>query len=436
MVTEALNNAPELSECQLIHVGPATSLPEGADNHFDQMIQTDWSGTEFLKGTAVDAREKLALIPFSSGTTGPPKGVMLTHSNLATNLLQFTHPKITSFKSYNEIGQQDIIIGILPFGHSFAFNCVVLATLYLGAHCVTLPKFQPNNFVNILRKYPFTFATLVTPLLNFIIQSPEVTAAELGSLRTILTGAAPVGSAIIAALKAKTGPNCDYIEGYGMTELSPVSHLTPPGGGKLGSMGKLVPSTRAKIINPETMETLGANEVGELCIDGPQVMKGYFENEKATRETFDSEGYLRTGDLGFVDDEGYFYIVDRLKELIKVKGHQVAPSELENLIREIPGVADVAVIGVPHDAYGEVPRAYIVRGGDQPEVRSEHIANHLSVRLARHKQLLGGVEFVDVIPKAPSGKILRRELKKTYMEHEAAKKEMNNGVENTNKALT
>lgn len=199
-----------------------------------------------------------------------------------------------------------------------------------------------------------------------------------------------------------------------MTETSPATHMSQIGNEKIDSIGRPLSRTKAKIVDVDTGEPLGPNQPGEMCILGPQIMKGYYNNPTATAEIIDPSGWLHTGDIAYYDDEKYFFIVDRLKELIKVKGLQVSPSELEDLMRRHPAVADVAIIGIPDEYAGELPRAYVVR---KPgfQLSEEQVREFVHPKVAPHKHLKGGIVFVDSIPKSNTGKILRREIKATYL---------------------
>jgi len=227
----------------------------------------------------------------------------------------------------------------------------------------------------------------------------------------MFSGGAPLGAALANKLVDRfTGFDFFLQEGFGMTEASPATHFSPINNGKIGSIGSPLSRTRAKIVDVNTGEALGANQPGEMCILGPQIMKGYYNNPKATAEIIDPSGWLHTGDIAYYDDEKHFFVVDRLKELIKVKGLQVSPSELEDLMRRHPAVADVAIIGIPDEYAGELPRAYVVRkpGFDLSE---QQVREFVHPQVAPHKQLKGGIVFVDTIPKSNTGKILRREIK-------------------------
>lgn len=213
-------------------------------------------------------------------------------------------------------------------------------------------------------------------------------------------------------------PNVAFLHGFGLTEASPVVCLTFTGGQDITSIGTPVSLTEAKVIDPsdEKFIGLGPNKRGELLFRGPQVMTGYFNNQKATNDTITPDGWLRSGDMGYFDDNGYIYVTDRLKELIKVKGFQVAPAELEALLRNHPGVADAAVVAVSHDKYGEVPRAFVVQKKDTNEclVSENELQAYVKENAAEYKHLLGGIIFLDSVPKNATGKILRRKLKEQY----------------------
>jgi 4-coumarate--CoA ligase len=240
-----------------------------------------------------------------------------------------------------------------------------------------------------------------------LAKSPVVDDFDLSSLTQVFSGAAPLGADIAAEAAARIG--CEIVQGYGMTELSPVSHATPEGQYRPGTSGVTLPNTECRIVDPETGQDLGVGERGELWVRGPQVMQGYLNNPSATAETIDGEGWLHTGDVAIIDEHHHMSIVDRLKELIKYKGFQVPPAELEALIITHPKVADVAVIGVPDDEAGELPKAFVVpRPGETitlEEIQAlvkEHLVSYKQIRL---------LQIVDVIPKSASGKILRRELR-------------------------
>ena len=407
----AKEECPDLNT--IIVVSPTP--PSGCTSFFD-LIKTDPEGHDFLKGTEINTLEDLAYLPFSSGTTGPPKGVMITHSSLTTLTNQYTkYPDVCVLSPRDgTTGRQERLIGILPFFHAYGISGVLIAGTRLGAHILTLPKFEPQLFVNAIKKHKPTVMHLVTPLISYLTQTPQCTSADLEATHTIIGGAAPIGAGLIHKMLEKAGKYIFFQEGYGLTEMTAVTHILykTRRHDKIGSCGTVIPNTMSKVVDLETGAALGPYEKGEICLKGPQMMKGYFDNPEATRDTIDPDGWLHTGDIGYYDEDLDFYIVDRLKELIKVKGFQVAPSEIEDLLRDHPDVSDVAVIGVPDDEFGEAPRAYIVP--KKPGLTEESVHEYLKDKVAPFKQLRGGIQFLQAIPKASSGKILRRELILSY----------------------
>lgn len=394
-VKEAVAHCPLVEETFVI--GEAEGLTPLASLAMD-------AGDAMPDAPIIDVAEDILVLPYSSGTTGLPKGVMLTHQNVTTNVMQSTHPDLIKMST-----SEDTVLAILPFFHSYAMTTIMAMGLHYGARIITLPRFDPDMFLKALHEYKPTIVPLVPPLLNFISLREDVNVEDLRQIHTIFCGAAPLSKSLVTTFLDRIHPSTvTFQEGYGMSELSPVSHVCPKDSGRIGTCGVLIPNTEAKVVDAAG-ETVGPNEEGELCIRGPQVMKGYLNNIKATKETIDDDGWLHTGDISVYDRDGYFQVIDRLKELIKVKGLQVAPSELEDLILSHPDVEDVAVIGVPDDIAGELPKAYIVPRDSS--LSKEDIFQYVSDKVAPHKQLKGGVEFLDSIPKSQTGKILRRELR-------------------------
>ena len=236
-----------------------------------------------------------------------------------------------------------------------------------GATIVTMPRFDLDQFLSLLDEHGVTRTYVVPPIAVALAKHPAIDAHDLSSVRTIMSGAAPLGAEL--AEKVAERLDCDVIQGYGMTETSPVTHVIRPEHNKPGSIGPAIPSTECRLVDPETGEDVGEGERGELWVRGPQVMQGYLNNAEATAGTIDAEGWLHTGDIAVIDSDGFFEIVDRLKELIKYKGFQVAPAELEALIQNHPDVADVAVSGVPDEECGELPKAYVVPAGEELRLR-------------------------------------------------------------------
>jgi acyl-CoA synthetase (AMP-forming)/AMP-acid ligase II len=347
----------------------------------------------------IDPSTDLAVLPYSSGTTGLPKGVMLSHSNLVSNLCQI--------QAAYRIEPGERLIGVLPFFHIYGMVVIMNQGLRAGATVVTMPRFDLEQFVGLIEEHAVTRAYVVPPIALALAKHPALEGRDLGSLKMIMSGAAPLGGELADRVAKRT--DCNVIQGYGLTETSPVTHtIRPDGQNKAGSIGRVLPATEARLVDPESGEDVGVGERGELWIRGPQVMRGYLNNDEATAATIDSEGWLHTGDVAVVDDEGYFEIVDRLKELIKYKGYQVAPAELEALIQTHPQVADVAVIGIPDEDCGELPKAYVVASSD--EFDRDELMDWVSGQVSPQKRIRL-VEQIDEIPKSPSGKILRRELK-------------------------
>ena len=347
----------------------------------------------------IDPANDLCVLPYSSGTTGLPKGVMLTHRNVVANLSQ-----CDGMEGFDGFAESDTIVAVLPFFHIYGMVVIMKLALGNGATVVSMPRFDMEQFLSALQKYKVTVAPLVPPIVLGLARHPLVANYDLSSLRLVFSGAAPLGEELAKELSDRLA--CPVVQGYGMTEASPVTHLTPSNGViKAGAVGLVVPNTEVKLADLETGAPLAANQEGEVCIRGPQIMQGYLNRPDATAESIDQEGWYHTGDIGYVDDDGYFYIVDRLKELIKYKGMQVAPAELEALLITHPDIADVAVVPTPDDEAGELPKAYIVVK-EGKAANPETIMNFVADRVAPHKRIRL-VEFTDEIPKSASGKILR-----------------------------
>jgi acyl-CoA synthetase (AMP-forming)/AMP-acid ligase II len=280
------------------------------------------------------------------------------------------------------------------------------ATLAVGASCVVMPRFDPELTLQLIEKHKVTDFFVVPPALLALSHHPKLDEYDHSSLRFILSGAAPLPMEVADLAEKRFG--CQMVQGYGMTETSPITNVTPLGAPKAGSVGPAVPDTQENIVDMETGKELAVGEVGELIVSGPQVMRGYWKNADATKETIRADGWLRTGDIARIDEDGYVYILDRAKEMIKYKGYQVAPAELEGIVMEHPAVLDAAVIPKADFESGEVPKAFVVLKEGQ-QATADDIMAFVAERVAPYKKLRE-VEFVGAIPKVPSGKILRREL--------------------------
>ena len=355
---------------------------------------------------ALDPGKDLVVLPYSSGTTGLPKGVMLTHRNLVANLCQ-----CEGMKNFEAFSERDVVIAVLPFFHIYGMVVIMMLGLAGGGTIVSMPRFDLAEFLGLVQKHKVTILPLVPPIVLGLVKHPMVAQFDLSSVRLVFSGAAPLGEEMARELSRKLG--CPVVQGYGMTEASPVTHLSPTRDApmKPGSVGLIVPNTEVKIADVVTGADVTPGTEGELWIRGPQIMRGYLDQPEETAACLDRDGWYHTGDVGLVDPEGYFYIVDRTKELIKYKGLQVAPAELEALLITHPAVLDVAVVRHPDEEAGEVPKAYIVLKGD-PAAKAtpaEEIMAWVAGRVAPHKRVRK-LEFIEQIPKSASGKILRRLL--------------------------
>ena len=348
---------------------------------------------------SIDPREDLVALPYSSGTTGLPKGVMLSHRNLVANVVQTD--------TVERLTEKEVFIGILPFYHIYGMVVIMSGVLRVGATVITMPRFDLEQFLGLVQKHRVTKGYLVPPIVLALAKHPAIDNYDLSSLTDILSGAAPLPEPVARACAARNG--ISVRQGYGLTETSPVTHFTPRDHEiKITSVGPAAPSTTFRIVDLTTGQDAPAGELGEIWVRGPQIMKGYLHNPEATRAMIDDEGWLRTGDIGRADEDGYLYVVDRVKELIKYKGLQVAPAELEAVVQAHPAVADAAVVPSPDEEAGEIPKAFVVVKSDAA-VTADEIMAHVAARVAPHKKVRR-VEFIDAIPKVPSGKILRREL--------------------------
>ena len=341
----------------------------------------------------IDPASAVVVLPYSSGTTGMPKGVMLTHRNLVANILQ-TQAAV-------QVTEDDVTLGFLPFFHIYGMVVIMNLGIYAGATIVLMPRFDLEKCLQAIERYRISYAYVVPPIF-LALRNPMVDRYDLSSLRTLFSGAAPLSAEMAA--EAARRLRCSVTQGYGMTETSPATHITRSGDSE--GVGKPLPLTEAKVVGLASGSELGPDEEGEICVRGPQVMKGYLNRPDATAAMIDADGWLHTGDIGYADSAGRFFIVDRVKELIKYKGLQIAPAELEALLLTHPAVADAAVIPMPDDEAGQVPKAFVVL---QSPATPDEIRAFVAGRVAPYKKLRA-VEMIDAIPRSPSGKILRRLL--------------------------
>lgn len=351
--------------------------------------------------------DDVVALPYSSGTTGLPKGVMLTHKGLVSSVAQQVDGENPNLYFHSE----DVILCVLPLFHIYSLNSVLLCALRAGAATLIMQKFNLTTCLDLIQRYKVTVAPIVPPIVLDITKSPNFSQYDVSSVRIIMSGAAPLGKELEDALRERF-PKAIFGQGYGMTEAGPVLAMNlafakeafPV---KSGSCGTVVRNAQIKILDTETGQSLPHNQAGEICIRGPEIMKGYLNDPEATAATIDEEGWLHTGDVGFIDDDEEIFIVDRVKELIKYKGFQVAPAELEALLVAHPSIADAAVIPQKNEEAGEVPVAFVVK---RSEISEQEIKDFVSKQVVFYKKI-HRVYFVDAIPKSPSGKILRKDLR-------------------------
>ncbi|KAL1621047.1 hypothetical protein SLS56_009352 [Neofusicoccum ribis] len=387
--------------------------PDGAVKHFTSVRNI--SGVARFRRARLNPAEDLAFLVYSSGTTGLPKGVMLTHRNIVANTLMNK-----SVEGKNLDWRSDKVLAFLPFFHIYGLTCLIHHGMYSGVQLVVMEKFDLEKLCQNIQDHKVTFAYLVPPVVLMLSKSPIVDKYDLSSLRMTNSGAAPLTHEIVEDLWKKR--KLPVKQGYGLSETSPTTHTQEwkDWDKKIGSVGKLMPNQVAKYMSPEEKE-VPVGETGELWIKGPNVFMGYWKNEESTKNALTEDGFFKTGDVGHQDSEGHFYITDRVKELIKYKGFQVPPAELEGLLVSHPSIEDVAVVGIYDKGQAtEVPRAYVVpaKGVEAGPKTEKEIIDWLTEKVAHHKRLRGGVRFVDEIPKSVSGKILRRVLKAKAAEEE------------------
>ncbi|GAA5810920.1 hypothetical protein MFLAVUS_004348 [Mucor flavus] len=358
--------------------------------------------------TFEQAKEKVALLCFSSGTTGKSKGVMTTHANMTANLIQFTALEGRYLNKRN-----DRILSVVPLFHIFGLTVVLNTALYLGLSVYILPRFDPVDFCETVQNCKITYIPAVPTVCLFLAKQKLIDEYDLSSLRLILCGGSPLSGDLVKDAMKRL-PNLLIKQGYGLTETSPFSIIEPSEKTIHGSTGILLSNMTAKLVDDDGNEIQGGNR-GELWLKGPNITKGYINNPQATADCIDDEGYFHTGDIVVVDKDEHFYIVDRKKELIKYNGFQVPPAELEGILAR---VVDCAVIGIyNHDLATEIPRAYVVlaEGVSSSPVLAVDIMKFVADKVAHYKQLRSLI-FADNIPRGPAGKILRRVLRENSKE--------------------
>ncbi|XP_075982662.1 luciferin 4-monooxygenase-like [Anticarsia gemmatalis] len=396
--------------CKLIMFGEYDVVPDCI--MYNDLIKAHVNIDDFTV-VDVDGQDTVAVM-CSSGTTGLPKGVMLTHINFLT---LSAHMKYY-FDYVQQKKNNGIVTGLslIPWFHAYGF-ITTFAVMAMNIKIVFLIRFEHEQYLETIQKYKINMTTIVPPLAVFLAKHPLVLKYDLSSLVEVWCGAAPLSKDIQTAVSKRTG--IDFIkQGYGLTEVTMACLVDLTSGEKVGSCGTPAPGMRVKVIDIENGKMLGPGQEGELWIKSPLRMKGYMGDQASSDALFDNEGYVRTGDIGYYDKEGYFYIVDRLKELIKYKGFQVAPAELEALLLQHKDVAEVGVVGLPDEEAGELPLAFIVA---QPnaKVTEKELVEFVASKVSPAKRLRGGVIFIKEVPKNASGKILRRELRQMLKKYKS-----------------
>ncbi len=392
-LAHALVAASAASVREMFVIGAAQA---GATS-FDMLLANDGRAPD----VEINPHTDLAALPYSSGTTGLPKGVMLTHHNLVANLCQIAGTQ--------HLRGDDTLICVLPLFHIYGMQVIMNTGLRAGATIVLLPRFELTDVLRAMATYRVTLAHFVPPIMLAVARQPVLDDYDLSSLKTIFSAAAPLSAELAREVAGRL--KCFIKQGYGLTETAPSTHMLPhdPAAVRYDSVGWCVPNAECKIVDGETGAELDVGERGEICVRGPQVMRGYLNNPEATARTIDADGWLHTGDIGYADEASYFYIVDRLKELIKYKGFQIAPAELEAVLLTHPAVADAAVVPSLDEAAGEVPKAFVVLKAGCAATQPAELLAYVAARVAPYKKVRR-LEFIAQIPKSASGKILRRLL--------------------------
>ncbi|XP_072986674.1 4-coumarate--CoA ligase-like 4 [Typha latifolia] len=348
-------------------------------------------------------QDDAATLLYSSGTTGASKGVVSTHRNLIS-MVQII---LKRFKLEEGQGEPETFICTVPMFHVYGLAAFATGLLGSGSTVVVLSRFDLGEMVRAIETYGATYLPLVPPIL--VAMANQSPALRLGRLRRVLSGGAPLSKEVIEGFRDKY-PGVEILQGYGLTESTGIGASTDSAeeSKRYGTAGLLSPNTEARIVDPDSGKALAVKQTGELWIRGPYIMKGYFKNQEATRSTLESDGWLRTGDLCYIDEDGYLFVVDRLKELIKYKGYQVPPAELEALLLTHPDIADVAVIPFPDKEVGQFPMAYVVRKTGS-KLSGNEVIKFVEKQVAPYKKVRR-VAFVSAVPKNASGKILRKDL--------------------------
>jgi acyl-CoA synthetase (AMP-forming)/AMP-acid ligase II len=384
----------------------ATRTPGAGCEEFASLLKQNSSQ---LPEPVEGSQKSIAALPYSSGTTGLPKGVMLSHHNLVANVYQVLGPNAAQLRT------DDIMLCFLPLYHIYGLTVALTLSLTLGSTLVLMPRFDMQKLSALLSQQSVTMMPVVPPAINAMCQAVEAGIfPKEHKVRWIKSGAAPLAPELARRLTALTGITVN--QGYGMTEASPVTHVgfcQPPEMNRPASIGQPLALTECRIVDVNGNE-VAAGEAGELVMRGPQIMLGYWKEPQATATAL-RDGWYFSGDVVRRDDDGFFYVLDRSKEMIKYKGFPVAPAEVEAVLLEHPAVRDCGVVAKPDAAAGEIPCAFVVLrdGYGSSDALDQELRNFVAERLSRHKQPRE-IHFVDALPRTPSGKLLRRELRKSF----------------------
>ncbi|MBX3408035.1 MAG: AMP-binding protein [Phycisphaeraceae bacterium] len=380
-----------------------TALAKVAQN-LVRLDAMDFSGAPALRWPAHAHADDLALLLYTSGTSGRPKGVMLSHGNIGANIAQI--------REWVRFTRDDVLAGVLPQFHTFGLTALTLLPLTAGCKVVYTARFVPAKIVQLIRQHRATALIAIPSMYNALLQVKNATAEDFASLRYTVSGGEPLPAAVFDGFRERFGVTLN--EGYGLTETAPVTNWCRPHEWRRHSVGRALPRVIERIVDPETGRDLPPGRDGEVRIKGPNVMRGYFKRPEETAAAFDDHGFLRTGDIGRLDEDGHLYITGRLKEMLIVGGENVFPREIEEVLNRHPGIKESGVVGVMDDIRGEVPVAYVeLREGaafDERDVQ-RHCREHLAgYKVPRH------VRVLEALPRNPTGKVMRRELKKLAAE--------------------
>ncbi|XP_070505346.1 luciferin 4-monooxygenase-like [Chironomus tepperi] len=374
-------------------------------NFVNKFGNNEFDVEKFVK-EPVKLFDQVGVIFMSSGTTGLPKGVELSQGNLiACAVLNFEKVRLGL-----QLFEKLVSLSVAPWFHAMGFMGKLLITASSEVTLVYLNKFEPKRYLSCIEKYKIVSLHIPPPIIIFLAKTPLFSKYDLSSLKLIVCGAAPLSKETEDQVRERFNNEIFVMQAYGQTEATLGVLFCEVATAKPGSVGEIVKGTYGKVIDANG-KSLGPNQVGELCFKGPLTMRGYRNNPKETESTVDKDGWLHSGDLGYYDEDKQFFIVDRLKELIKYKGYQVPPAELEGILLSHPKIKDAGVIGIPDEIAGELPFAFVVKEGDLTE---QEVKDYVAKTVSNPKWLRGGVKFIEEIPKNPSGKIIRREMKELY----------------------